>query len=45
MLPIHKVKNIVLKHDSLEKELTLGKIEPKLFALPDSFYQHTLSLA
>ena len=38
MLPIHKVKNIVLKHDSLEKELTLGNIEPKLFAKKSKEY-------
>ena len=32
MLPIEKVRNIVTKYESLEKELSSGKINPKLFA-------------
>ena len=32
MLPIDKVRNIIIKHDALEKELSSGKINPKLFA-------------
>ena len=32
MVPIEKVKNIVIEHDSLEKELSSGNLDPKLFA-------------
>ena len=32
MVPINKVKDIITKHDSLEKELSSGSIDPKLFA-------------
>ena len=32
MVPIDKVKNIITQHDSLEKELSSGNIDPKLFA-------------
>ena len=32
MVPIDKVKDIVIKHDALEKELSSGNIDPKLFA-------------
>ena len=32
MIPLQKVKEIILKHSDLEKELSSGKIEPKLFA-------------
>ena len=32
MVPINKVKDIINKHDSLEKELSSGSIDPKLFA-------------
>jgi len=32
MIPIQKVKEIIDKHDSLEKELSSGNVEPKLFA-------------
>ena len=38
MLPIDKVRNIVTKHDSLEKELASGKINPKLFAQKSKEY-------
>ena len=30
MVPKDKVKEIILRHDTLEKELSSGKIEPKL---------------
>ena len=29
MVPIDKVKDIINKHDTLEKELSSGSIEPK----------------
>ena len=32
MIPIQKVKDIVIRHDDLEKELSSGKIDPKLFS-------------
>ena len=32
MVPISKVKDIIDKHISLEKELSVGNIDPKLFA-------------
>ena len=32
MVPINKVKEIITKHNSLEKELSSGSIDPKLFA-------------
>ena len=32
MLPIDKIQNIIAKHDNLEKELSSGKIDPKLYA-------------
>ena len=38
MVPIDKVKNIVNKHDKLEKELSSGNIEPKLFARKSKEY-------
>ncbi len=38
MVPIEKVKDIINKHDSLEKELSSGNIEPKLFAKKSKEY-------
>ena len=38
MLPIDKVRNIVTKYESLEKELSSGKITPKLFAQKSKEY-------
>ena len=32
MIPLQKVKDIISKHNDLEKELSSGKIEPKMFA-------------
>ena len=29
MIPLQKVKDIISKHNDLEKELSSGKIEPK----------------
>ena len=40
MIPIDKVKDIILKHDSLEKELSSGKIDPKLFAKKSKEYSN-----
>tara|TARA_A100001011_G_scaffold272737_1_gene282000 strand:+ start:867 stop:1943 length:1077 start_codon:yes stop_codon:yes gene_type:complete len=38
MVPLDKVKDIISKHDELEKELSLGKIDPKLFAKKSKEY-------
>ena len=38
MVPINKVKDIINKHDSLEKELSSGGIDPKLFARKSKEY-------
>ena len=38
MVPINKVKDIITKHDSLEKELSSGSVDPKLFAKKSKEY-------
>ena len=38
MVPINKVKEIISKHDQLEKELSSGNIDPKLFAKKSKEY-------
>ncbi len=38
MIPLQKVKDIISKHNDLEKELSSGKIEPKLFAKKSKEY-------
>ena len=38
MVPIEKVKDIINKHDALEKELASGNIDPKLFAKKSKEY-------
>ena len=38
MVPIEKVKEIIAKHDSLEKELSSGDIDPKLFVQKSKEY-------
>ena len=40
MLPKEKVKDIITKHDSLEKELSSGNIDPKLFANKSKEYSN-----
>ena len=40
MIPIEKVKGIVVKHDNLEKELSSGKTDPKLFAKKSKEYSN-----
>ncbi len=40
MIPIQKVKDIVQKHNNLEKELSSGNIEPKLFAKKSKEYSN-----
>tara|TARA_E500000178_G_scaffold340186_1_gene382591 strand:+ start:235 stop:1311 length:1077 start_codon:yes stop_codon:yes gene_type:complete len=38
MVPIDKVKDIITRHNVLEKELSSGKIDPKLFAKKSKEY-------
>ena len=40
MVPINKVKDIIAKHDTLEKELSSGNIDPKLFAKKSKEYSN-----
>ena len=40
MVPIDKVKDIINKHDTLEKELSSGNIDPKLFAKKSKEYSN-----
>ena len=40
MIPIEKVQDIIARHDNLEKELSSGKIEAKLFAKKSKEYSN-----
>ena len=40
MVPIEKVKDIISKHDALEKELSSGNIDPKKFAIKSKEYSN-----
>ena len=40
MVPINKVKDLIAKHDVLEKELSSGSIDPKLFAKKSKEYSN-----
>ena len=40
MLPLKKVKEIILRHDDLESELSSGKIEPKIIAQKSKEYSN-----
>jgi len=44
MVPVEKVKDIIAQHDSLEKELSSGSIDPKLFAKKSKEYSHLRSI-
>ena len=44
MIPLEKVKDIILKHNNLEKELSSGKIEPKMFAQKSKEYSNLGSI-
>tara|TARA_Y100000768_G_scaffold347548_1_gene295888 strand:+ start:2412 stop:3488 length:1077 start_codon:yes stop_codon:yes gene_type:complete len=44
MVPIDKVRDIILKHDGLEKELSSGNIDPKLFAKKSKEYSNLGSI-
>ena len=38
MIPLEKVQDIIIKHDGLEKDLSSGKVEPKIFAQKSKEY-------
>ena len=40
MIPLDKVRDIVNKHNILEKELSSGNIDPKLFAKKSKDYSN-----
>ena len=40
MIPLQKVKDIINKHNILEKELSSGKVDPKLFAKKSKEYSN-----
>ena len=44
MIPLQKVKDIISKHNDLEKELSSGKIEPKMFAKKSKEYSNLGSI-
>ena len=44
MVPINKVKDLIAKHDVLEKELSSGSINPKLFAKKSKEYSNLGSI-
>ena len=44
MIPHKKVKEIIIRHDDLEKELSSGKIDPKLFAKKSKEYSNLESI-
>ena len=44
MLPLQKVKEIVSRYNSLEKELSSGNIDPKQFASKSKEYSEPFDL-
>ena len=44
MIPLDKVKDIIVRHDILEKELSSGKIDSKLFAKKSKEYSNLGSI-
>ena len=44
MIPLDKVKDIIIRHDILEKELSSGKIDSKLFAKKSKEYSNLGSI-
>ncbi len=44
MIPIQKVKDIISKHSNLEKELSSGSIDPKIFAKKSKEYSNLGSI-
>ena len=44
MIPLQKVKDIIKRYNNLEKELSSGNIEPKLFAKKSKDYSNLSSI-
>ncbi len=44
MIPLQKVRDIIIKHDALEKELASGNIDPKIFAKKSKEYSNLESI-
>ena len=44
MVPQQKVKDIIIQHDLLEKELSSGSVDPKLFAEKSKEYSRLRSI-
>ena len=44
MIPLEKVKDIIVKHNNLEKELSSGEVDPKLFAKKSKEYSNLGSI-
>ena len=44
MIPLEKVKDIILRHNNLEKELSSGNLDPKLFAKKSKEYSNLGSI-
>ncbi len=40
MIPLEKVKEIITKHNELEKELSSGNVDPKLFSKKSKEYSN-----
>ena len=40
MIPIEKVQDIIIKHDSLEKDLSSGNVDSKIFAQKSKDYSN-----
>ena len=40
MIPLQKIKDIIVKHSNLEKELSSSNIDPKLFAKKSKEYSN-----
>ena len=38
MIPLDKVKDIIIRYETLEKDLSSGNVEPKLFAKKSKEY-------
>ena len=38
MIPLQKIKNIIVRHDDLEKELSSSSVDPKAFARKSKEY-------
>ena len=44
MIPIEKVQDIIAKHDKLEKDLSSGSVDPKIFAQKSKEYSNLGSI-